>query len=457
MNKTEKIKASWIIGCDGAHSLVRHQCDIKFEGAPYLMNLWATDLKITGTDLPGDVEHQSFGFISEVNGALVIPLAKQDMFRIIVAENTPKKIQEGSENRPIIHQQLDFYKNILKYHYPASTNWNFQEPIWNNHFRIHCRIASHFRSPKYGRCFLAGDSAHLYSPVGGQGMNMGIHDAINLSWKLSQVLSAISPESILVSYELERKKVTKDTLLAADVMTKLVGTRNPFLIFLRNNILFPIASSSLIQNKIVGKFQGLEYFYPLHNNNPTLSQFLPNPIQKHSLPFATGSRVPNPSILFNDSHRLFDLFPMGSSFLLFFVFSNLDYLPKLIDEIVEKYDHFKICIISPHKLQNSNSNVNVKVINDSNRLISDSFNVNKNASYFIRPDGYVGFCSSPINIPYLSNYLEKNFVCKTNSSKLLASRKIKFYEHDVISKASQHLQSILCLFVALIAFCLFYC
>ena len=86
-----------------------------------------------------------------------------------------------------------------------------QEQLWASVFHIHCRTSPHFRQ---GRVLLAGDAAHINSPAGGQGMNSGIQDAHNLAWKLARVLAGADAESLLISYESERREAVLTNVIA---------------------------------------------------------------------------------------------------------------------------------------------------------------------------------------------------------------------------------------------------
>ena len=110
----------------------------------------------------------------------------------------------------------------------------FDEPTWATGFWINERIVPHYR---HKHIFLAGDAAHIHSPVGGQGMNTGIQDAYNLAWKLALVLKGASDESLLDSYNIERRPVAHNVLKASTMMTHIVASHNRFLKAIRNYFL----------------------------------------------------------------------------------------------------------------------------------------------------------------------------------------------------------------------------
>src|SRR5690606_16460652 len=109
----------------GAHSTVRHQLNIPFNGSPYMCTLWAADLKIDGVDIEG-IGSQSFGSISMNDGMVLIPLPEDKMFRIIIAENLSKDSTKQTKKTDA-ELSLRFFKSVTNRHFPSSTSWTFAE------------------------------------------------------------------------------------------------------------------------------------------------------------------------------------------------------------------------------------------------------------------------------------------------------------------------------------------
>lgn len=427
-NENEKsITSKYLIGADGAHSITRHQINIPFDGSPYAMNLWACDLPIYDIDLP-NLDCQSYGFISRKTGALIIPLPKEHLFRIIIGENNP--CVNNSINNEVKNEPVSFFQDILLRHRPSSKNWKFGEPVWNNHFKIHCRLAEHYRSQKYGRCFLAGDAAHLYSPFGGQGMNIGVQDAINLSWRLSYVINEKAPISILTPYETERKFTSKSALFLADFSTKIIGTQYQIIIWIRNLIIFPIVKNSMfVQRRTVAQFQGLN-FYCTSNSSAVENIIGGNKYwQKFTCLVRGGSRLPNLKISYSNppiTSRLHDIFANGRFHFILFISKIkkpnelLSYV-KFIEEIALCYkDCFDISIIVSEpkeeilKLFDQVSTSNINILYDPTHKIQDLFNFHNPACVMIRPDNFIGYCGVPIDVFSILKYLENNFISVDN-------------------------------------------
>jgi flavin-dependent dehydrogenase len=149
------------------------------------------------------------------------------------------------------------------------------DPIWSNYFRVHHRVARHMRR---GNVFLAGDAAHTHSPVGGQGMNIGLHDAWNLGWKLAHVLAREASESLLDTYEVERLPVAGDVVRRTDVLTKALAHPHP-----------------------IARL-GREIFAPLVARIPLVNEPLVRELSQLDVPYA--QRVPN--LRLRDGTRLYD-------------------------------------------------------------------------------------------------------------------------------------------------------
>ena len=192
----ERFESSWLIGCDGAHSSVRHLLDLPFEGEAYPETFLLADVKIDGP-----LDHIHIHLFLTGEGFVGIFPFRGDRCRVIA--NT----QTEAESKPAGDLQLTKFRPSWKAE--PIPGLRLTDPVWLSRFRISHRKISDFR---VGRVFLAGDSAHIHSPAGGQGMNTGIQDACNLAWKLALVVQKKSPDSLLNSYNEEREPVAKMVL-----------------------------------------------------------------------------------------------------------------------------------------------------------------------------------------------------------------------------------------------------
>ena len=184
--REESCEASYIAGCDGARSTVRETIGTGFRGGTYRQMFYVADVEAAGRALDGELHAD----LDEADFLAVFPLAGDGRARLIGtvrderADRADTLTFDDVSNRAIEHLKVDV-----------------QKVNWFSSYHVHHRVTEHFRK---GRAFLLGDAAHIHSPAGGQGMNTGIGDAINLAWKIAAVLAGHAPDKFLDSYEAER-------------------------------------------------------------------------------------------------------------------------------------------------------------------------------------------------------------------------------------------------------------
>jgi 2-polyprenyl-6-methoxyphenol hydroxylase-like FAD-dependent oxidoreductase len=182
----EMCEAAYLAGCDGASSTVRGELAIGFPGGTYTGLFYVADVEATGpaTDDEPHLDLEDADFLA------VFPLQGRGRLRLVgIVRDLP-----GGE-----HGTLTF--DDVKDKALERLKLSIAKVNWFSTYRVHHRVAHHLRE---GRVFLLGDAAHIHSPVGGQGMNTGIGDAVNLAWKLAAVLKEDAPDNLLDTYEPER-------------------------------------------------------------------------------------------------------------------------------------------------------------------------------------------------------------------------------------------------------------
>ena len=204
------LTSKYVIGTDGAHSTVRKQLNIPFNGDTYQHKFYLADVELANDRLPDTRLHV---FFAKKGIAAFFPLPEKNRFRIIgnisdILNN--KNNLELNDVLPGLKNITGFGINVVKNH-------------WFSAYKLHHRMAAKFSDQ---RCFLIGDAAHIHSPVGGQGMNTGLQDAYNLAWKLAGVLNQQLNESILDSYSAERMPVAKNVLQTTDRAFTLIMSRS---------------------------------------------------------------------------------------------------------------------------------------------------------------------------------------------------------------------------------------
>ena len=182
----ETCEAVHIAGCDGAHSTVREALEIGFPGGVYNHLFYVADVEASGATMNGEL-HVA---LDRTDFLAVFPLKDEGRVRLIgtVREESAQQQDNLSWN--------DVSKRVIEW-----IRIDVKRVNWFSTYRVHHRVAANFRK---GRAFLVGDAAHIHSPVGGQGMNTGIGDAVNLAWKLAAVVHGRADASLLDSYEPER-------------------------------------------------------------------------------------------------------------------------------------------------------------------------------------------------------------------------------------------------------------
>ena len=183
--RAEETEAEYICGCDGAHSCVRETLGVGFPGGTYEQLFYVADVNVGGSFQRDDI----YLNLGEHILTLMAPVRSNGMHRLIGL--VPPEL---SERETLSFEDIRAQQERLLDIRVTAVNWF-------STYRVHHRVAGRFH---VGRAFLLGDAGHIHSPAGGQGMNTGIGDAINLGWKLAQVLQDRAGAAILDSYELER-------------------------------------------------------------------------------------------------------------------------------------------------------------------------------------------------------------------------------------------------------------
>ena len=203
-------RSLYIAGCDGAHSSVRPHLDIGFPGGTYERVFYVADV-----ELHGKVANQELHVaLDDADLLAVFPMKGENVARLIgtVRPDSRAQVDELGWN--------DLSKATLD-----RMQMTVDQVHWFSTYKVHHRVAARFRR---GRAFLVGDAAHIHSPVGGQGMNTGIGDAVNLAWKLAAVIRGRAGEKLLNTYEPERSAFARRLVATTDRGFTLV-TRNGFL------------------------------------------------------------------------------------------------------------------------------------------------------------------------------------------------------------------------------------
>jgi len=192
-----RCEAAFLVGCDGAHSKVREQLAIGFPGGTYERMFYVADVALRGPV----ANHELHVALDDADILAVFPMKGEQVARLIGTVKREAELQKDLT-------WDDVSRGIVE-----RLQITVERVNWFSTYRVHHRVAEGFRR---GRVFLAGDAAHIHSPVGGQGMNTGIGDAINLAWKLASTLQERASASVLDSYEPERRAFAERLVATTD-------------------------------------------------------------------------------------------------------------------------------------------------------------------------------------------------------------------------------------------------
>jgi 2-polyprenyl-6-methoxyphenol hydroxylase-like FAD-dependent oxidoreductase len=242
--RVTEIRACYVVGCDGAHSRVRHELGLAFVGQPYAQDFLLADVALDGAGS----EDESHNFLRPDGRTLVCLPMGQRRWRLVMPNAgdrggqppTFEEIQEQVEQR-------------------APRRITVCDPGWMACFRCHLRSTTAYRR---GRVLLAGDAAHIHTPAGGQGMNTGMMDAANLAWKLALVADRQAPDSLLDTYQAERLPVGVNTLGFTTKIFELATTRHPVKRAARDALLPAVTRLPAVQSRAARRLSQVSVRYP---------------------------------------------------------------------------------------------------------------------------------------------------------------------------------------------------
>jgi 2-polyprenyl-6-methoxyphenol hydroxylase-like FAD-dependent oxidoreductase len=280
--KKEFVKAKYLIGCDGARSIVRDQLKLKFEGGSYPSQFIMSDAKV---DWAFDHDHLR-AFLNPGSIGIFFPLNGKESSRVLtVMEVDAEPLTQTTTSYPA--SLLEIEKNFAE---ASHQKIKLSDPTWVTKYHVHHRCVNKLQ---VGRAFVAGDAAHVHSPAGAQGMNTGLQDAANLCWKIARVIKGYADPKILETYHKERWPVAQKLLKFTDRFFSVATSRNKYLIKVRD-MLFPFMTKVLMNQTSGRKFifgfisqLGIHY----HPNS-----YIHN---------GAGNRVPNFEL--EDGTKVFDL------------------------------------------------------------------------------------------------------------------------------------------------------
>ncbi|KAI1074920.1 FAD binding domain-containing protein [Whalleya microplaca] len=270
----ETIRAKYVVGADGAHSIVRRAANgLVFHGAAYPQDFILCDAYLRKSKIARDRFTLCFG-----QGFLAIFPMKDGKVRVVASR------MGSTQDDGLVLEDFQNMMNQL-----VQDGGELYDHSWMTRFHLHHKGVNSYRD---GRLFVAGDAAHIHSPAGAQGMNTGIQDAINLGWKLAKVLRGEREDSFLDSYDKERRPVGQQLLATTDRIFTLGCSSNPLFVFFRNCfftwVLPWITSSTSLRAGIFKFISELGISYG--------SSYVENTTSGFSGPVVGGDRAPDGKI-----------------------------------------------------------------------------------------------------------------------------------------------------------------
>ncbi|MEE6166167.1 MULTISPECIES: FAD-dependent monooxygenase [unclassified Mycolicibacterium] len=240
----EQIRTGWAVGADGAHSAIRKAMGIGFPGVPLIE-------RFVLADVHAELDYSREGATSWLRGRKLLaafPLPGADLWRVMAP--APEDLPQNPGPDEIV--------GYLGSRLAEDTGGSISSVVWTSVFRIQRRLADTYR---HGRVLLAGDAAHIHSPLGGQGMNTGVGDAENLAFKLALVVSGRADTRLLDSYERERRPVASGVLQTTTGLTQILTGQSLASRLIRDKLAIPMLNNPWMQRRITDKASQLEVSY----------------------------------------------------------------------------------------------------------------------------------------------------------------------------------------------------
>jgi 2-polyprenyl-6-methoxyphenol hydroxylase-like FAD-dependent oxidoreductase len=376
-NTESHLTCDWLVGADGARSLVRKGLNISFDGDTYPQKFYLADLQLeAGLD-----ENQVNLFLGDASFNAFFPMNGKGKFRLI--GKLPQHLKEDANFEEVL-------SDLQKQHF----NLKVLSCNWFSTYNLHQRMAKNFATKK---SFLIGDAAHVHSPVGGQGMNTGLQDAYNLGWKLAGVIKNQIKPRILLSYVEERMPVAR---------TLLKTTDRAFAILISDNFMLKVVRKLLIKyltgvlwkkpkfrNFFFKVVSQIAISYRSSNINLNLSK---------AENIKAGDRLPFIKIFDEKKHQETDLHAWctkpGFTFIALGKLKEND-LFNLARWITQNY---------PQQL-----NFFYLPFSQKNKAVFDCFEMkeDQHKAIIVRPDMYIGYLNDTIHVDLIDDYLEQVAGC----------------------------------------------
>ncbi len=367
VNRT--VEARYLVGCDGPKSQVRHTLGLSFEGSTFERIFYVADVEIDWK-----YGHDALQVCLAKNAVVAFfPMKGEKRYRIVGA--FPEGFDKDAGE--VLYEEIE-RRIILE----AEIALDITHVEWFSTYKVHTRHVNKFSE---GRCFLAGDSAHIHTPAGGQGMNTGIQDAYNLAWKLAAVITGFAGESILDSYNEERLPNAQRLLGTTDRMFNLAAGTDPFLNLIRTTVFPPMARFILSLDVVKSRFFPIISQIGINYRGGSLSDHNGD----GDFDVKAGDRLP---YFLVDGKSIYDRLREPKFHLLTFSDGESDYV-ETKDSVEAEHGpmvDYQVVPLYPH--------------------VAELFGSDENFNVLLRPDNHLGFISQETGVNRLNAYLTKVIV-----------------------------------------------
>jgi 2-polyprenyl-6-methoxyphenol hydroxylase-like FAD-dependent oxidoreductase len=365
------IEAKYLVGCDGAKSPVRHGLGLSFEGSTFERMFYVADAEVDWK-FSHDALHVC---LSKDTLLIFFPLKGEKRYRIVGSFPEGHEKEEGD----VLYEEIEREINEK-----AKLELDIHDVEWFSTYKVHTRHVNRFSE---GRGFLAGDSAHIHTPAGGQGMNTGIQDGYNLAWKMALVLKYGADEKLLDTYNEERLENAKHLLQTTDRMFQLGAGPEWFLAFFRTHVLPSMA-------RYILSFDAVKHFV-----FPLISQI--------------GINYRHGSLSRHDGDEDFKV--KAGDRMPYFLFGG----ESVYDKLRQPKFHLLSFSNEPGEFQSLETELEslyAGIVDFNafalNRHVSDIFGTDESFNVLLRPDNYIGYISKDTSTACLKVYLNESIGLK---------------------------------------------
>lgn len=390
----EQTRADWLIGCDGAHSIVRHLVGVLFVGKTFEQSFVAGNVHMQW-DFPPDQAH---AFLHHGNTIAFFPMPDPFHYRVVITYQ-PGEAPQGEVTLEEVQRAISAFGC------PAGARAS--DPRWLDRFLVDQRRVERYVSR---RVILAGDAAHLHTFVGAQGMNTGIQDAFNLAWKLALVVQGQAKAQLLESYGEEREHVSKELLAATGLAARLATAHQPVLTGVRNFLAPRLTALPLTQRLLITALAELNISY---RHSSMVQDDHAGRAGNHAHLHA-GDRAPDGNVWMferNAPHQFFELLSGTRHTLLVFSQQRSGTGVKELDPALAEFTD----LVDIHQIVRGTNGDGEqeeigKKLYDPDGSLAHRYGLANEGLVLIRPDGYIGFHSRAIAGEHLHRYLQHLFL-----------------------------------------------